>query len=145
MKKESKHILPLLLICSLLLLAGCFSPLPDATEFIIQGRIMVPNSSTKDVTGWIPLPNATVTLIDSEGITHTVMTDSEGYYSFPDLSPGSNYIITATGQIGEKTIIIKNVLPLVEEGGSYDAGTADCESTALALAVEALLAEGLTL
>ena len=91
------------------------------------------------------MPNATVTLIDSEGITHTVMTDSEGYYSFTDLPPGSNYIITATGQVGENIIIIKDIIPLVEEGENYNAGTADCESTALSLAVEALLAEGLSL
>jgi len=145
MKKESKYILPLLLICSLLLLVGCLAPFPDITEFMVQGKIMIPNSSTKDVTGWIPLPNATVTITDSEGITHTVMIDSEGYYSFPELPPGANYIITATGQIEGNTIIVKDIIPLVEEGENYDAGTADCESTALSLALEALLDEGLTL
>ena len=106
---------------------------------------MVPDSSTKDITGWTPLPNATVTITDSEGITHTVMTDSEGYYTFFDLPPGTNYIITATGQVGENTVILKDLIPLVEEGENYDAGTADCESTALPLVIEALLTEGLTL
>jgi parallel beta-helix repeat protein len=145
MKKLSNPILPIILICSLILLAGCFSPVSDTTEFVVQGRIMVPDSSAKDITGWVPLPNTTVTITDSEGITHTVTTDSEGYYYFSELSPGSNYIITATGQIGENTIIVKDIIPLVEEGETYNAGTADCESTALSLAVEALVAEGLTL
>jgi len=145
MKKGIQEYLAIILVCTLLLLAGCLAPVPETTEFILQGRIMIPDSSAKDVTGWVPLPDATVTLIDSEGIIHTVTTDSEGYYAFPDLCPGCNYVITATGQVGDNTIIIKDIVSLVEEGGHYDAGTADCESTALALVVEALLGEGLTL
>jgi hypothetical protein len=38
----------------------------------ITGKIMVPEQSKrKDITGWVPLPNATVTLTDSTGQTHT--------------------------------------------------------------------------
>jgi hypothetical protein len=145
MNKYPKYLLPFFLIFCLIFLVSCFAPVVDSTKSTIQGKIMVPDSSTKDITGWVPLPNATVTITDSEGITHTVTTDSEGYYAFFDLPPGTNYIITATGQVGENTVILKDLIPLVEEGENYDAGTADCESTALPLVIEALLTEGLTL
>lgn len=145
MNRYPKYILLFFLIFCLIFLVSCLTPIISPTKGTIQGRIMVPSSSTKDITGWVPLPNATVTITDSEGITHTVTTDSEGYYTFFDLPPGTNYIITATGQIGENTVILKDLILLVEEGENYDAGTADCESTALPLVIEVLLTEGLTL
>lgn len=143
MNRKSQWFLFFLLASTLFLLIGCFLPSPNPTPFVLQGRIMIPDSSSKDISGWIPFANASVNLTDSEGNTHTVITDSDGYYFFPELSPGENYIITATGQVDEKEIIIKDIIPLVEEGESYDAGTADCESTTLALVVEALLNQGL--
>ena len=151
MKKYFKLLLPIFLISLitlLLFLVGCAPSVPTtppvSTKATIEGRIMVPGSSTKDISGWVPLPNAVITLTDSEGKIHTVTTDSEGYYTLFDIPPGINYIITATGKVGENTVVLKDIIPKVETGKNYDAGTADSESTALALVVEALLAEGLT-
>ena len=144
MQRKSQWFLMSLLSCIFFLLIGCFLPSPDMTNHVLQGRIMIPDSTSKDISGWIPLANATVTITDSEGIIHTVTTNSDGYYFFPGLAPGENYVITATGHVDDITVILKDIIPLVEEGKSYDAGTADCQSTALALAVEALLSEGLT-
>ncbi len=111
----------------------------------ISGRIMVPSPKTaKDITGWIPLANATVTITDSEGVTHTVTTDEDGYYTFTDVAVNANTIITATGTVNGNTVIVKDVIPqAVAADGDYDAGTADAESTALALIVEELLEQGL--
>ena len=143
MKRNSKYLLPLLLIFSLFFLVGCLSPFFNPIQGVIKGRIMVPSSSAKDITGWVPLPNAVVTLTDSEGYTHTVNTNSNGYYTIFNVAPGTNYILTATGEVEGKIVILKDFIPQVEAGKTYDAGTADCESTALTLVIEALLAEGL--
>jgi len=144
MKRNFKYLLPLLLIFSLFFLVGCLSPFFDTIQGAIKGRIMIPSSSAKDIAGWVPLPNAVVTLTDSEGNTHTVNTNSNGYYTIFNVAPGTNYILTATGEVEGNMVILKDFIPQVEAGKTYDAGTADCESTALALVVEALLAQGLT-
>jgi hypothetical protein len=106
---------------------------------------MVPSSETaKDITGWIPVANATVTLTDSEGVTHTVTTDEDGYYAFTDITVNANTIITATATIDGNTVIIKDIIPqAVAATEDYDAETADAESTALALIVEELLEQEL--
>ena len=106
---------------------------------------MVPSSeTTKDITGWVPVANATVTLTDSEGVTHTVTTDEDGYYTFTDIAVNANTIITATATIDGNTVIIKDVIPqAVAATEDYDAETADAESTALGLIVEELLEQGL--
>jgi len=106
----------------------------------ITGKIMVPEQSkTRDISGWVPLPNATVTLTDSTGHTHTVNTDENGNYSFSQVPPGNNYIITATGEVEGNTVVLKDVVPQLAEGEDYDAGTADAQSTAIALVVESIL------
>jgi len=143
MKRNFKYLLPLLLIFSLFFLIGCLSPFFDPIQGAIKGRIMVPSSSSKNITGWVPLPNAVVTLTDSEGNTHTVNTNSNGYYTIFNVAPGTNYILTATGEVEGNMVILKDFIPQVEAGKTYNAGTADCESTALALVAEALLTEGL--
>lgn len=131
----------------LFLLAGCLPGLftPPPPKGVISGRIMVPSSEiAKDITGWIPVANATVTLTDSEGVTHTVTTDEDGYYTFTDIAVNVNTIITATAIIDGNTVIIKDIIPqAVTATEDYDAGTADAESTALALIVEELLKRGL--
>jgi hypothetical protein len=86
--------------------------------------------------------NATVTVTDSEGVTHTVTTDENGYYNIPNVAPGTNYVITATGTVDGNTVVYKDVVPEILEGENCDAGTADETSTALALVVETLLDEG---
>ena len=148
LKIHIKIILPIIVILFLLiLLVGCLPGLltPPTPKGVITGRVMVPSSETaKDVTGWIPVANATVTLTDSEGVTHTVTTNEDGYYTFTDITVNANTIITATATIDGNTVIIKDIIPqAVAATEDYDAGTADAESTALGLIVEELLEQGL--
>ena len=148
MKLSTKTILPIFLITALLiLLVGCLPGLltPPTPKGVITGRVMVPSSeTTKDIIGWIPVANATVTLTDSEGVTHTVTTDEDGYYTFTDIAVNANTIITATATVDGNTVIIKDVIPqAVAATEDYDAGAADAESTALGLIVEELLEQGL--
>jgi hypothetical protein len=107
---------------------------------------MVPGpEAAKDITGWVPAANATVTLTDSEGVTHTVTTDKDGYYTFTDITVNANTIITATATVNGKTVVMKDVVPqAVAAIEDYDAGTMNAESTALGLIVEELTEQGLT-
>jgi len=107
---------------------------------------MVPSSETaKDITGWVPAANATVTLTDSEGVTHTVTTDKDGYYSFENVTVNPNTVITATATVNGNTVVLKGVIPqAVSETEDYNAGTMTPESTTLGLIVEELTEQGLT-
>ena len=143
MKLSTKIILPIILISALLiLLAGCFG-IPDSspgyTPGSITGRIMVPSNCIDCLTDgpcikgvpnhWEPVEDAIVTVIP-----HATLTDEDGYYTLTNVEPGVYYVITAT----YKNLVLKDVVEPdgVEAGKTYDAGTADCESTALALVVE---------
>lgn len=142
MKLYTKIVLSIILILLLIIfLAGCLPGLtPPPHKGVITGRIMVPSSeTTKDITGWIPVANATVTLTDSEGITHTVTTDEDGYYTFTNVAVNANTIITATATIDGNTVVMKDIIPqAVAATEDYNAGTTDAESTALGLIVEKL-------
>ena len=148
MKIYIKTVLPIIVTLLLLfLLAGCLPGLtPASPKGVISGRVMVPSpEAAKDITGWVPAANATVTLTDSEGVTHTVTTDEDGYYTFTDIAVNANTIITATATIDGNTVIIKDIIPqAVSATEDYNAGTADAESTALGLIVEELTEQGLT-
>jgi len=142
-----KVIISFLLILLLIFLIGCGGVVPSpSTKGNVSGRVMIPEPTTsmsrEDISGYIPLSNATVTVTDSEGVTHTVITDENGYYNIPDVAPGTNYIITATETVDGNTVVYKDVVPEILEGENCDAGTADETSTALALVVETLLDEG---
>jgi hypothetical protein len=158
MKLSTKIILPIIIISALLiLLNGCFGTVPDDspddspgyTPGSITGRIMVPIDCTECQTSdcipksnsevpshWVPVEDAIVTVIP-----HATLTDENGYYTLSNIEPGVYYVITAT--FG--TLVLKDIVepPGVEEGKTYDAGTANCESTALGLIVEALFDMGL--
>ena len=136
----------LLLVCLLVIsLTGCGGGIvPSASDKgTIKGQVMIP-VETKDISGWIPVANATVTFIDYEGVIHTVITDEDGYYIFEDFASGSLYCITATAQLDGKTIVFKDLIKDVIAGEDYDLGTADADSTALTLIVEELTDKGLT-
>ncbi len=154
MKLSTKIILPIILISALLiLLAGCFG-IPDSspgyTPGSITGRIMVPEDCSDCLTEgpclkgisdfipshWVPAEEAIVTVIP-----HATLTDEDGYYTLTNVEPGVYYVITAT----YKNLVLKDVVEPdgVKAGKTYDAGTANCESTALALVVEYLLDMGL--
>jgi len=90
--------------------------------------------------GWVPLVNATVSVIDSEGVTHTTKTNSDGKYWLTDVAPGKYYVITACCACEDMEGVYKDVVEgELKEGETYDAGIADCESTALGLIVDFLL------
>ena len=148
MKLHIKTVLPIIVTLLLLFfLAGCLPGLtPPPPKGVISGRVMVPGSETaKDITGWVPAANATVTLTDSEGVTHTVTTDKDGYYSFGNIAVGTNCVITATATVNGKTVVMKDVISkAVAAIEDYDAGTMSVESTALGLIVEKLIEQGLT-
>ena len=97
------------------------------------------------VTSWISVANAIVTLTDSEVINHAVTTGKDGYYVFTNVATGAKCVITATATVNGKPMVFKDVIPqAVAADEVYDAGTADAESTALALIVEKLIEQGLT-
>ena len=63
MKLHIKIVLPVIAILLLLfLLVGCLPGLapPPSPKGVISGRVMVPGSeAAKDITGWVPVANAT--------------------------------------------------------------------------------------
>jgi len=157
MKLSIKIFLPIILISALLiLLNGCTGTVPDDspgyTPGSITGRIMVPSDCSDCLTDgtclppksinddvpshWVSAEDAIVTVIP-----HSTLTDEDGYYTLTDVEPGVYYVITAT----YKNLVLKDVVEPdgVEAGKIYDAGTANCESTALALVVEYLWDMGL--
>ena len=126
----------------LLLFSGCQPATTlDLSTGTISGQVALPGSSSKDITGYTPIPGATVTIMDAEGNTHTTLTDSNGFYSFDNISVKANTIIYIEKDIaGGRKIVFREVIPqaLSSEENFY-AGIADAESTALALVIEALL------
>jgi hypothetical protein len=126
----------------LLLFPGCQpATTPDLTGGTISGQAALPGSSSKDITGYTPIPGATVTITDAEGNTHTTLTDSNGFYSFGNITVNANTIIYISKDIeGGGKIVFMEVIPqaLSPEENFY-AGIADAKSTALALVIEALI------
>ena len=146
--KSSKDICFITIILLLLFsLVGC-SLLPSTTQpkGIISGQVLIPPNGvefSKDITGWVPVANATVTVVDADGETHTVTTDENGYYSFENLAVSPNTVITAIVTVNGSTMILKSVVPQsVAADQDYDAGQMTPDSTALALVIEALIASG---
>ena len=95
-----------------------------------------------DTVDWYTWANVQVVLtawVDSEEVElATTVTDVNGDYIFSDVpSPGINYIITAICPTDED-FMIKDVVEELVEGGVYDAGIADAESTILALCLDGL-------
>jgi parallel beta-helix repeat protein len=124
-------------------LSGC-GIIPKPPEGKISGRVLIPPYElSKDITGWVPAVNAVVTVVDANGITHTVMTDENGFYNFEDIAVNSNTVITASVTVDGNIVILKNVIPqAVTADEDYNAGEMTPESTALALVVEVLIAGG---
>ena len=141
----------LLFLSSLILLSffsGCLPVTPEpepVTTGTIYGYVAIPDN-TKDLTGYSPIPGATVTIVDAEGVTHTVLTDENGYYCFTDINVKVNTIINITKDTGDGgKLIFKDVVSLaVSPEEDYDAGIADVKSTATALIVEGLIQAGWT-
>src|SRR5680860_305710 len=143
MQKRTSFFI-LLFLSSLILLSffsGCLPVTPVTVTGTVSGYVALPDDSTKDLTGYSPIPGATVTIVDTDGVTHTVLTDENGYYYFNNISIKTNTIINITKDTeGGGKLIFKDIVPLaVSQEEDYDAGIADAESTAIALVVEGLV------
>ena len=148
--KSSKNICFITIILLIVFfLAGC-SLIPSTTQpkGTISGQVLIPPDAdelSKDITGWVPVAGAEVTIVDASGVTYTVVTDENGFYSFENIAVNPNTVITATVTVNGSTLILKSVIPQsVTAEQDYDAGEMTPESTALALVVEALIASGET-
>ena len=163
MKLSFKTILPIVLIFTLLiLLAGCFiTPLeeqPGYTPGTITGIIAAPCWSTS--AGPVTEPNCVypeywccycgdtwslqdgVEVILTYGVDKvaTTTTNEDGEYTFTNVPPGKNYVITAyCPDFDDNRPLVKDVALEVVEGKTYDAKITDCVSTALGLVVDYLV------
>lgn len=163
MKLSTKIILPIILISALLiLLSGCFGvptdESPGYTPGTITGVIASPCSSTSDEpvfeTGgppeywgyytqvtWSLQDGVEVILTYGEDEVATTITNDKGEYTFTDVPPGKNYVITALHpDYEDDRPLVKDVALELLEGGSFDTGTTDIVSTSLGLVVDFLVA-----
>ncbi|MDI9596029.1 MAG: Ig-like domain-containing protein [Atribacterota bacterium] len=145
--KNKKHILLVtILILLIFLVTGCSGFLPKPTKGVISGRVLIPPTAkqlSKDISGWVGAAGAEVTIVDANGVKHTIITDENGYYNFENIAVKANTVVTATVKVDGKTLVLKGVIPQgVAEDEDSNAGTMTPESTALALVVEKLIAEG---
>ena len=145
MNRKRNIFVFVIFIMLLVFINGC--KLPGPTSGIIKGAVKIPPAAkelSRDITGWLPVAGAEVTIVDATGQLRTVVTDSNGNYSFTGIAVKTNTVITAKIIVDGKTIILKDVIPsAVAADQNYDAGTMDPESTALALVVEKLIKDGM--
>jgi LruC domain-containing protein/uncharacterized repeat protein (TIGR02543 family) len=161
MKLSFKTILPILLIFTLLiLLTGCgaITPSPGYTPGTITGIIAAPCCSTSadPVTDPCCIPpeywcnycdkewklqnNVEVILTYGEDEIATVFTNEDGEYTFTDVEPGKNYVITALcPDYDDDRPLVKDVALEVVEGETFDTKITDCVSTSLGLVVDFLV------
>jgi hypothetical protein len=131
-KKNLSSVIILILL--VFLVAGCSGLFPKPTKGIISGRVLMPPAAKKlsrDISGWVPIAGAEVTIVDANGVTHTVTTDTNGYYTFENIAVKANTVVTATVEIDGKTIVLKTIIDkTVAKDQVYDAGEMTPESTA---------------
>ncbi len=163
MKISTKVILPLILISALsILFAGCFTvptdESPGFTPGTITGTIAAPCCSTSagPVTEpqgvppeywcyyckntWSLQEGVKVVLAYGLDKIATTTTDKDGKYTFTNVPPAKNYVITAyCPDYDDDRPLVKDVALKVVEGKTYDAKITDCVSTALGLVVDYLV------
>ena len=136
MLKKRNLLFLSLLILGILLLSSCFLK-PPVTEGILKGQVIVPEGFTqaKDLTGQA-LSDATVNIIDpaTGAIIATTTTDANGYYQV-FVPAGGPYLLEAT----KDGVKVQQFTPQVEAGIEYDLGTADCDTTSVALIAQAMM------
>jgi len=142
MSKKKNLIFICLLILGVFLITSCL-PKPPVTEGILKGQVIVPEGTlqAKDLTGQA-LPDATVNIIDpaTGDIIATTVTDANGYYQV-FVPAGGPYLL----QVVKDGVVILQITPQVEVGIEYDLGTADCNTTAVALIALAMMDAGANL
>ncbi len=152
----------ILISALLILLTGCFGTVPDDspgyTSGTITGIIAAPCCSTSAEpvpdpcciapeywcyyceNTWSLQDNIKVILTYGEDEKATVFTNEDGEYTFTNVAPGKNYVITALcPDYTDDRPLVKDVALEVVEGETYDAKITDCVSTALGLVVDYLV------
>lgn len=162
MKLSFKNILPILLIFTLLILfAGCTTPSeeqPGYTPGTITGIIAAPCCLTSDdpVTEpccvspeywcyycqktWKLQKGIEVVLTYGKVKVATVYTNEDGEFTFTNVDPGKNYVVTAyCPDFADNRPLVKDVALQLIEGGSFDTNITDLVSTSLGLVVDFLV------
>jgi len=161
MKLSTKIILPIILISALLiLLVGCVPTTPDDespghTSGTITGVIASPCCSTSVEVAdgetaspeywcyycqetWSLQDGVEVILTYGEDEIATTTTNEDGEYTFTDVSPGKNYVITALcPDYEDDRPLVKDVA--LEVASTFDAKITDLVSTSLGLVVDFLV------
>jgi len=163
MKMNVKIILPLLIISALLiLLAGCMTTPSDESPGVtpgtgtIMGTIAAPCCILSDelVTetpcvsseywccfcqaNWFEQDGIEVVLTYGENEVATTTTNSDGEYTFTDVPPGSNYVVTAyCPDYSDNRPLVKDVA--LEVASTFDTKITDLVSTSLGLVVDFLV------
>jgi len=160
MKLSTKIILPIILISALLiLLAGCFGvptdESPGYTPGTITGIIAAPCCSTSaepvsETSGapeyWCYYCQETWSLQDGIGVVLTygedvvaaTTTNEDGEFTFVNVPPGKNYVITAyCPDYDDNRPLVKDVA--LEVASTFDTKTTDLVSTSLGLVVDFLV------
>ncbi len=136
-----KYLVLMFIAILALAVSGCLfqpAPTPPPTKAILTGQVIVPQGAVRQVGGQA-LPGATVNVIDpvTGNIVATTTTDADGNYQV-EVPPGGPYIIEAV----KGSIKVLDVSPQVEVGQTYDLGTADATSTAVALVFQEKVTAG---
>jgi len=163
MKLSTKIILPIILISALLiLLNGCTGTVPTDespgfTPGTITGIIAAPCCSTSaepvsETSGspeywcyycqntWNLQDGIEVVLTYGEDEVATTTTNEDGEYTFTNVDPGKNYVVTAyCPDFADNRPLVKDVALELLEGGSFDTKTTDLVSTSLGLVVDFLV------
>ena len=162
MKLSFKTILPILLIFTLLILfAGCTTPSeeqPGYTPGTITGIIAAPCclTSADPVTEpccvppeywcyycqktWKLQDGIEVVLTYGEDEVATTTTNDKGEFTFTNVDPGKNYVVTAyCPDFADNRPLVKDVALQLIEGGSFDTNITDLVSTSLGLVVDFLV------
>ena len=163
MKMNVKIILPILIISALLiLLAGCMTTPSDESPGVtpgtgtIMGTIAAPCCTLSDelVTetpcvsseywccfcqaNWFEQDGIEVVLTYGENEVATTTTNSDGEYTFTDVPPGSNYVVTAyCPDYSDNRPLVKDVA--LEVASTFDTKITDLVSTSLGLVVDFLV------
>jgi len=163
MKLSFKTILPILLIFTLLILfAGCFitpsEEQPGYTPGTITGIIAAPCCTTSAdpvletccvspeywcyycQKTWKLQKEVKVILTYGEKEVATTTTNDKGEFTFTNVDPGKNYVVTAyCPDFADKRPLVKDVALQLIEGGSFDTNITDLVSTSLGLVVDFLV------
>jgi hypothetical protein len=136
-----KYLVLTFIAILVLAVSGCLfqpAPTPAPTKATLTGQVIVPQGAVRQVGGQA-LPGATVNVIDpvTGNIVATTTTDANGNYQV-EVPPGGPYIIEAV----KGNLKILDISPQVEVGQTYDLGTADATSTAVALVFQARVEAG---